>query len=55
MFLQEEVVSLSANPNVEDQVSVLVVPGDGAAQLYPRALRSWRPLDCHCTHDIVSP
>jgi len=31
--LHEEVVSPSPNPNLEDQVSVLVAPGEGAAQL----------------------
>jgi hypothetical protein len=36
--LRGEVVSLTPNPDVEDQASVFITPGDRVTQLYPRAL-----------------
>jgi hypothetical protein len=38
VFLWRGVVSPTPTPNLEDQVSVFMTPGDRVAQLYPRAL-----------------
>jgi hypothetical protein len=37
-FLRGCIVSPAPNPNLEDQASVFMTPGDRVAQLYPQAL-----------------
>jgi hypothetical protein len=37
-FLQGRIVSQRPTPNLEDQASVFMTPGDRVAQLYPEAL-----------------
>jgi hypothetical protein len=39
-FSQGWIVSPAPNPNLEDQVSVFMTPGDRVTQLYPQALGS---------------
>jgi hypothetical protein len=38
IFLQGWIVSPARNPNLEDQVSAFMTPGDRVTQLYPQAL-----------------
>jgi hypothetical protein len=40
IFIHSKVVSISSNPNLEDQVSVFMFRNDGVAQLYPQAMSS---------------
>jgi hypothetical protein len=40
-FLQGWIVSQRPTPNLEDQVSVFMTPGDRVAQLYPQVLGTY--------------